>query len=215
LGDKANIASGLITLGAVAVVQEDTGWAAPLLEEGLTLMREQENNFMLGWALNHLGHVAQLRGDYPNARGLHEESMRLWGIDEEPGPEHMGIAWGFHGLGETALAEGKGTLAIEHLTKGLKIAWGGGFRAETAWCLAGLAGAAALDEEPERAAWLWGAAEALRQSIGARSAPAARATHERLQAEVRKQLGEETFNAKWNEGQAASVEQAIAEALTL
>ena len=34
----------------------------------------------------------------------------------------------------------------------------------------------------------------------------------RLQAEVRKQLGEVAFNAKCVEGQAASVEEAIAEA---
>jgi hypothetical protein len=87
-----------------------------------------------------------------------------------------------------------------------------GDRAGISWCLAGLAGVAALGEEPERAAWLWGAAEALRQSIGARRAPAARATHERLQAEVRKQLGEDTFNTKCAEGQTASVEQAIDEA---
>jgi non-specific serine/threonine protein kinase len=212
LGDKANLASGLITLGAVAIMQEDIGWAAPLLEEGRTLMQEQENDWGLSWALNHLGHVAQLRGGYANARRLHEESMRLWGIDEEPGPEHMGIAWGFQSLGETALAEGKATLATQHLANGLKISWGGGYRAETAWCLAGLAGTAAMNEEPERAAWLWGAAEALRQSIGARQAPAARATRERLQAEVRKQLGEAVFNAKWAEGQSASVEQAIDEA---
>jgi hypothetical protein len=80
------------------------------------------------------------------------------------------------------------------------------------WCLAGLAGVAALDEEPERAAWLWGAAEALRKSIGVREAPASHATHERLKAEVRKQLGDKVFNAKWAEGQSASMEQAIAEA---
>ena len=70
-----------------------------------------------------------------------------------------------------------------------------------------------MNEEPERAAWLWGAAEALRQSIGVRPAPASRATHERLKNEVRKQLGEATFNAKWAEGQSASVEQAICRGL--
>jgi len=59
---------------------------------------------------------------------------------------------------------------------------------------------------------LWGAAEALRQSIGTREAPASQAAHERLKAEVRKQLGEAVFNAKWAEGQSASLEQANTEA---
>jgi predicted ATPase len=215
LDDRENLAIVLITLGEVAVMQEDTEWATAFLEEGLALMKEQDDPWGLPWALNHLGHVAQVRGDCANARRLHEESMGLWGFDEEPEPEHMGIAWGLQSLGETALAEGKAALATEHLTHGLKISWGGGYRAETAWCLAGLAGVAALNEEPERAAWLWGAAENLRQSIGARPAPAARATHERLQVEVRKQLGEAAFNEKWVEGQAASMEQAIADALAL
>jgi len=70
-----------------------------------------------------------------------------------------------------------------------------------------------LNEEPERAAWLWAAAEALRQSIGTREAPASRATRERLIAQAREQLGEAAFAAAWEKGQAASTEQAIAEAL--
>lgn len=70
-----------------------------------------------------------------------------------------------------------------------------------------------MDEEPERAAWLWGAAEALRQSIGAREAPASRATRERLIAQAREQLGEAAFAAKWAEGRAMTMEQAVAYAL--
>ena len=69
-----------------------------------------------------------------------------------------------------------------------------------------------LDEAPERAARLWGAAEALRQSIAARTAPAARATRERLMAAAREQLGEAAFAAAWAEGQEMTMEQALAEA---
>jgi hypothetical protein len=83
----------------------------------------------------------------------------------------------------------------------------------TAWCLAGLAGAATVNEEPERAAWLWGAAEALRQSIGAREAPASHATRERLLAQVREQLGEAAFAAHWAAGEAVSASEAIERAL--
>jgi hypothetical protein len=81
------------------------------------------------------------------------------------------------------------------------------------WCLAGLGSVAALDEEPERAARLWGAAERLRQAIGCRPGPAARATYERALAVARAQLGEEGFAAAWAEGRAIPLEQAIAEAL--
>jgi hypothetical protein len=72
---------------------------AHCLEEGRTLMQEQENDWGLSWALNHLGHVAQLRGGLANARRLPRGKHAIVGIDEEPGPEHMGIAWGFQSLG--------------------------------------------------------------------------------------------------------------------
>jgi len=211
LGDKAGIAGALVTLGEVAVMQEDTIWATTLLEESLVIYNEQEDKEGVGWALNHLGHVAQLQGDYGRAAQLHEESLPLF---RELGVQ-LGVTWAHQSLGETALAQGDMAVATTHFVEALILFRDLGDRMGMAWCLAGLAGVAALHEEPERAAWLWGAAEALRQSIGAREAPAACTTHERLMSEVRKQLGEVEFNAKWAEGQAASMEQAIAEALTL
>ena len=81
------------------------------------------------------------------------------------------------------------------------------------WCLAGLGSAAALNEEPEQAARLWGAAEQLRTALGCRPAPAARATYERLLVLARVQLGEGAFAGAWAAGEVLSLEQAVAEAL--
>ena len=142
---------------------------------------------------------------------FHEESLAYF---RESWQGLLCLSWAYQGLGETALAQGNATLAVTHLVESSRLFHDLEDRAGVSWCLAGLAGVAALDEEPEHAVWLWGAAEALRQSIGARPAPAARATRERLQAQVRSQLGETAFNAKWAEGQAASVEDAIAEAMS-
>jgi hypothetical protein len=72
---------------------------------------------------------------------------------------------------------------------------------------------AALDEEPERAARLWGAAERLRAALGCRPPPAARATYERALATACAQLGEAAFATAWEGGRALPVEQAIAEAV--
>jgi predicted ATPase/transcriptional regulator with XRE-family HTH domain len=208
-GNKAWIPGVLNSLGEVLVIQEDVEGATKLLEESLALNQELGHQNDTGWALNHLGHVAQLQGEFERATRLHQESLPYF---REVGLNWVGIPWANQGLGETALAQGDAALAASHLSEALVLFRDLGDRAGTSWCLAGLAGVAALNEEPERAAWLWGAAEALRQSLGARSAPAVRATHERLQAEVRNQLGEGVFNIKWAEGQAASVEQAIDEA---
>ena len=210
LGDIDGIVGALNTLGEVLVMQEDIEGAARLLEESLPLARELGEINGIGWALNHTGHVAQIQGEYERAIALHEESLSLFLLS---GPYWVGIPQAHQALGETTLAQGNAALAADHLAEALELFRDMGDRMGISWCIAGLAGVAAVNEEPERAAWLWGAAEALRQSIGARPAPAARATHERLQAEVRKQLGEVMFNAKWTEGQDASVEQAIDEAL--
>jgi len=88
-----------------------------------------------------------------------------------------------------------------------------GDRQGLAMCLAGLAMAAAVDEDPRRAARLWGAAEALRQSIGVRSSAASRVMREQLTAIAREQLGDEVFAAAWAEGQKLTIEQAIELAL--
>jgi non-specific serine/threonine protein kinase len=211
LGDQAFIAASLNTLGEVAVIQGDTVWATALLEESLALAQEQGNNNDIGWALNHLGHVAQLQGRYEHAARLHEECLPLFREFDYK----LGLAWTFQSLGETALAQDDAALARTDFMEALVLFRELGDRAGMGWCLAGLAGTAAANEEPERAVWLWSAAETLRQSIGGREAPASHATHERLKNEVRKQLGEAAFIAKWAEGQAVSLEQAIDEALRL
>ena len=89
-----------------------------------------------------------------------------------------------------------------------------GSQTAIAWCLAGLGSVAALDEEPERAARLWGAAERLRQSIGCRPAPAARATYERAMA-LPRPARRGCLCGGVGGRVAMSLEQAIAEALRL
>ncbi|MBI3912103.1 MAG: tetratricopeptide repeat protein, partial [Armatimonadetes bacterium] len=210
IGYKDGVADVLNTLGEVLVMQEEAAAAEALLEESLALARQLGELNQIGWALNHLGHAAQLQGKYERAAHLHEESLPLF---RQIGPHHLGIPWAHQGLGETALAQGDAALATTYFTEALPLYRYLGDRAGIAWCLAGLAGAAAVDEEPERAAWLWGAAEALRQSIGAREAPASRATRERLIAQAREQLGDEAFDAAWAEGGQATMEQAIEDVL--
>jgi hypothetical protein len=141
---------------------------------------------------------------------LHEESLVLI---RETHHQYGSIGEANQSLGETALAQGSATRAVSYLSKALVLFRDLGDRAGMAWCLAGLAGVAVLDEEPERAARLWGAAEAQRQAIGARQAPAARATRERMMAAAREQLGEAAFAEAWGKGQTMTPEQAIELAL--
>ena len=92
-------------------------------------------------------------------------------------------------------------------------------RVGIAECLTGLAGVAGAEKHPESAARLFGAAEALRELLGARAWPAERA---QLRAQslsrARAQLAgdpakEAAWQKSWQEGRAMSMEQAIEYAL--
>ena len=82
-----------------------------------------------------------------------------------------------------------------------------------AGCLSGLA-AVAAPRQPERAARLFGAADALREAMGS---PQLRTVEHRSydddMAALRAHLDEETFAAAWADGQAMAMERAIACAL--
>ncbi|MBI3973469.1 MAG: adenylate/guanylate cyclase domain-containing protein [Chloroflexi bacterium] len=80
-------------------------------------------------------------------------------------------------------------------------------------CLEGLARVAGAQGQLEWGARLLGAAEALREAIGAPLPPADRADYDRDVAVVRAGLGEATFATAWAEGRAMSLEQAVAYAL--
>src|SRR5204863_5308408 len=60
------------------------------------------------------------------------------------------------------------------------------------------------------AARLWGAAEVLRQAIGAPRAPFERVSYERSVADARAQLGEKAFAAAWAQGRTMTPEQVFA-----
>jgi hypothetical protein len=80
--------------------------------------------------------------------------------------------------------------------------------------LGGLAGAAVLAANYERAARLFGATAAMREVSGTgEAARSFRGAYERDEAEARATLGEEAFAVAWAAGRAMSLEQAVAFAL--
>jgi tetratricopeptide (TPR) repeat protein len=210
LGDQSGICATTNALAEALSMQGDLVAAKAVLEENLRLARQLEDTNAIGWSLNHLGHIAQLEGEYAEAIRLHGASLQRF---RQLGARNTGHIWVHQSLGESYLAQDEAPLAASHFVAALVMAKDLGERASTAWCLAGLAGAAAVNEEPERAAWLWGAAEALRRSLGAREAPASHATRERLIALAQEQIGPAAFAQQWEAGEAATPTEAIERAL--
>jgi predicted ATPase/transcriptional regulator with XRE-family HTH domain/Tfp pilus assembly protein PilF len=226
LDDPAEIVVTLNSMARLAIAEEDPARAEALLVESRTMeQRVTPNSTHLVWRLNHIGLVqhsirlawtlnllgltAQLRGAYDRAAQLHEESLAHFPSD------YGGLREAYLGLGACALGLGQIAESARWLVQGLVLSKKVGEPSRIAWCLASLGSAAALDEKPERAARLWGAAEALRTTIGCRPAPGARATYERAISMARAQLGEKAFAMAWEQGRALTVEQALAEALAV
>jgi hypothetical protein len=65
----------------------------------------------------------------------------------------------------------------------------------------------------ERAAWLCGAAAALREDKGWPPPPARRAEHDRSVAAAREALGDEVFAAAWSSGHTLPLEETITAAV--
>ena len=209
LGDTPWVNMVLNALAGVAILEEDAARAAALIDAALAINPEEDIGISLAWSLYQAGHIAQLRGDYAQATQMHTDSLdRFQQLNLQ-----LGRALAMLGLGQTALGQHDARRSTAFLHDALKLLIDLGDRVGIAWCLAGLAGAAVLDEAPLRAARLWGAAEALRQSIGCRPAPAGRATREQLMAAARAQLGDSAFDAAWAAGQTLTLEQAVALAL--
>ncbi len=162
------------------------------------------------WLSNHRAHVAMLSERWSEARQDLEESDAIdLGADNTFHRLWMSFH-NSHARCEIALSEGTRNVLFDTASKG--IAQFEAIRDKTvlAWILATLAGAFALDEEPERGAVTWGAAEALRDRCGARIAPASRKNRERTVALLMEHLGQARFDELCAEGARMWVNQMLA-----
>ena len=148
-----------------------------------------------------LGEASLQQGDIPTARSLAEQSL---GLSKEIG-DLGSTAEALALLGKVNFVQGDYTSARalyeESMTFPGRV---------NAGSLEELADVVAAQGEPTWAAQLWGAAEALRESLGTPMPPVMRANYERSVATVRNQLGEKAFVAIWEEGRTMTAEQALA-----
>jgi predicted ATPase/transcriptional regulator with XRE-family HTH domain len=208
LGDPAGVAWSSLTLSEVAETADDSAGSESLLNASLATFEALHIRLGVAWAHNHLGHLAQLQGEVERAHELHTASLQLF---SELG-ESLGVASARYSLGETALAAGDLGQAEAQLSEAARLFRNLGDRAGLAACLAALADATAA-ERPADSAHLWGLAEALRQSLGAREPPTARVRRRELMAQARAQIGEAGFAQAWDAGRTASVEKTIRQRL--
>lgn len=200
------VALSLGLLGVVAREERQYPAAMALLEESISMARKLDLKWVLADSLDTLGGVLRLQKNYERATAVLEESLA---ISRELG-NRWGMSFSLGKLGLVALEQGDGQHAIRLLKDSLILQHEIGDKRGMAYSLEGLARAAVMQHQDERAACVFGAAEALRESIGAPLPPAAQAEIERDVATLRARLNEQAFAVAWADGCAMKIEQTIA-----
>jgi predicted ATPase/DNA-binding SARP family transcriptional activator/DNA-binding CsgD family transcriptional regulator len=210
--DKSGLALALGGMGIMALARGDFDRSTALFEEGLKLYRELGDKWGVGSVLSHLGIIPLSRGEYERAMGYFEEALAL---SREIG-DRLICSISLHNLAWVSRLRGDHERAAGLYVEGLGVAVELGDKAGVAYCLEGLAGLIATEDRPQRKARLFGASEAVLETVGAPLYVQIqdRALYQRTVEELRSRLGEEAFEAAWSEGRAMTPEQAIKYALS-
>jgi tetratricopeptide (TPR) repeat protein len=164
VGDVEGIAWSLFGLArALFLSQGDPAKVHMLLEEGLALCRKVGHKLGIAWALSHLGEVFLQQGNAVKARLLLEESLRLY----RERRDQRGIAESLSLLGRVEALAGDYAAARACYEESLAIGREMGGNLSIGFYLERLAAVVAVQGDPAWAAQLWGAAEALREAMGA------------------------------------------------
>ena len=213
LGDEEGIGSALTDLGLIALWgQRDDIPVGALMEELGELKPRLENRRTVAWMLVLEGMIVGSQGDLERCRTLHEESLEIFRELRDTGAMINTLAQ----LGATVLAGGDYERAVPVLRETLRLGWETDYAVPIQSSLFLLACVAASQEQPVRAARLWGAVEGMEETYGVHVSPMALSSfnYEGHLAAARSHLDEEAWSAAWTQGKAMPLERAVEYALS-
>ncbi|HTD76857.1 MAG TPA: LuxR C-terminal-related transcriptional regulator, partial [Chloroflexota bacterium] len=205
---KLGMAESLNSLANLAHGRGDLTGARQLYERSNALNRAI--GYRTDVVMHNLGVVAEEQGDLAGARGHFEDSVAI----KRTLGDIPGLALSLAKLGEVMARMGDMATAHRLLSESLSLQHDLGDRSGIAFVLERFAITAAAHAQAERALRLAGAAGALRETIGTPLAAAAREGYELSLASARRAMPPALAATAWSEGQAMSMERAIALALS-
>jgi predicted ATPase/DNA-binding SARP family transcriptional activator len=203
-GDAPLVAWLLLKRAMTVTVRADVEAARHQIEESLQLYRGLGEHYSTAVALHYLGDVERDAGNTERAKELLVESI---GLSRGHGAPVGRVGAILHSLGDVFLDERAFDDATSSYLEALHIAQEMGSHRDSAYCLGGLASAAAGAGAADTAARLWGAVESIESTIGVRMLSSERGRYERALGNLDPSLVEE--------GHALSVDEAVALALEL
>jgi predicted ATPase/DNA-binding CsgD family transcriptional regulator len=211
--DNLTVVWSLIHLGKVSSVQGDHERATQFYEEGLALCRESGYTTPLPNFLSALACEFLLQGDQERATTVNSEATALVRKQGANLGGHARIPGTLERLGWAALLRGDQERAKTWHEENLRVSQKLGNKLMATESLEGLACVVGTKGEAERAAKLFGAAQALREAVGYPQSPSQRAVQEPYLVAARSRLGE-TWEAALAEGRAMELEEAVEYALS-
>src|SRR5262245_55289748 len=212
IGDKLVQSGSLNILAEVAAEEGDEETANELYEKSLTLRRELGDKRLIANSVLTLGRAELTRGDYEKATAHLQEGFAL--------SREIGDTWSMSlaltNLGRVALRQGEdNSEAAKLFGDALKLAKERGDKRVAAECLQGMGAVIANGGDEAQAARLFGACDALLESIGATPTAIEVEMNEQFLPSVKSSLGDERFTTEWGAGRAEAPEEAIEEALSV
>jgi non-specific serine/threonine protein kinase len=210
LGSKEEVVGVLNGLGVLASAKGDQEQSMSFFSEALALSRGTGNVGRNAVSLGNLGITMLVHGDTEQATVLLEESLGLF----QAIGDNSNIAIGLMHSALAALTRGDHERVKALSEESLKLLQKGEDKQHIADCLEIMAGGAGAQGRAQRAARLWGAAEAMREDIGVLLQPEDRKLLDPYLATAHSSLGEVAWQATLAEGRAMMPEQAIEYALS-
>jgi predicted ATPase/DNA-binding SARP family transcriptional activator/DNA-binding CsgD family transcriptional regulator len=208
-GDKWGIIWSLGSLANISGDRGDDERAKQLYEEGLSLSRELGSAELLRIYLISMGYQYLLEGDPERATALNEEAAELYRGRGRKGDLQIVL----DNLGWSTLIKGDHQRSEPLFTESLLLCKDLGDTITGSESIEGLACAAVTDREVERAARLFGAAQALREAAGYQLATRARSLREPYLTAARSQVSEAVWTTVWESGRSMTFEEAVGYAL--
>jgi tetratricopeptide (TPR) repeat protein len=209
LWSRARTAEPLASLGAAALATGDYAAARRFYETSLALFRDAGRQRHEGRICRRLAAVLFRQGEHEGARALLDQSLAI--SDTFGDLPNLGLT--LKGLGDLALAQAEHGTARRCYRDSLVILLRLGQQQEVPAVLERFAHLAQAEGRPEPAARLFGAAGALRETLGSPLPPDERSDHEAREAALRETLGSIAFTMAWEAGHTLSWQQAATTAL--
>jgi predicted ATPase/DNA-binding SARP family transcriptional activator len=218
LGNKSGVAQALLQMAMVASCQLDFPLSNARYEESLSLLRELGDQSNLALALYYYAeNIVAFRRDYLSAAPLYDESLAIsQAINQSSTTAYVLWAQGNMACDQSDFASARRLYRQSCTMLGqLGHEWGLIYLVEAHGYLAIAQHEKELQpaNQAVRAAHLFGAAEALRESRSAPLLPPYQARHQNYIQAVQGALKEDVFAVEWSHGRTLELEHAVTYAL--